>query len=111
MSEEDTMSTSTEVQTLVLDHVGLLAVYPINDDAIVSYLTPCCRASAKGSGDGVVCRACYVTVDERLGMGWMASDDEAWRSWGKRWLDAEPISNWAMVAKMVGAAKRAAVSA
>lgn len=31
------------------------------------YVTECCGASAKGAGDGVVCRACYQPVDDAYG--------------------------------------------
>ena len=40
-------------------------------------LTPCCQASAKGSGSGVVCRACFAEVPEVLGLGAMLSEGEA----------------------------------
>jgi hypothetical protein len=31
------------------------------------YLTECCRASAKGSMDATVCRACYNEIDPSYG--------------------------------------------
>lgn len=44
-------------------------VYAVDVDLGMAYpLTDCCRASGKGSGDGVVCRACYQSVDDRFGM-------------------------------------------
>ncbi|ACF33972.1 hypothetical protein KAMIYU_9 [Mycobacterium phage Kamiyu] len=60
----------TEVHKLHHDGVGQLAYWP--EHSMVGYLTPCCEATAKGSGDGVVCRKCYQPVDERLGGAWDA---------------------------------------
>lgn len=44
---------------------GVLAVD--HEVGIAFPLTPCCEASAKGSGDGIVCRACYAWVPESFG--------------------------------------------
>lgn len=41
---------------------------------IVYPLTACCGASAKGSGSGVVCRACYRPVPATLGAGWTLAE-------------------------------------
>lgn len=40
------------------------------DEPYLIPLTPCCHATGKGSGGsptGVVCRACYRTVDDKFG--------------------------------------------
>lgn len=76
---------SDTTRTLVLDHVGVLAV----NAGIVFYLSPCCSASATGSGNGVACRACYRPIADALGMGWLASDDAAWDRWVTEWLAAD----------------------
>lgn len=48
--------------------VALVALTRDGDFASMTYLTDCCRASAKGSGSGgVVCRACYTVIDPRMG--------------------------------------------
>lgn len=42
-------------------------------------LTPCCKASGKGSIDsatGVVCRRCYREVDPIFGFGWDKANAE-----------------------------------
>jgi hypothetical protein len=41
-------------------------------------LTPCCQASAKGSGSAVVCRGCYQEIDTLFGMSWLPGEDEGW---------------------------------
>lgn len=50
------------VLVLGRDEVGLVA----ESEGWWYYITECCGASAKGS-DGIVCRACYYLIDERLG--------------------------------------------
>lgn len=45
------------------NEIGIIA----ESEGMRYYLTECCAASAKGSGEGVVCRACYQYIDERLG--------------------------------------------
>lgn len=47
-------------------------------DLFVYPLTPCCQASGKGGGNGVVCRACYHDVETYFGDCWSAGDDEGW---------------------------------
>jgi hypothetical protein len=37
------------------------------NDGMRYFLTDCCQASAKGSMDAVVCRACYREVDDAYG--------------------------------------------
>lgn len=45
-----------------------IAVAQIGPDAWMAYpLTPCCGASGKGGGNGVICRACYHDVDPMFG--------------------------------------------
>lgn len=44
------------------------------ETGVVYQLTACCGASAKGSGTGVVCRACYRPVPSTLGMGWTLAE-------------------------------------
>jgi len=56
------------------DPVGQLAYA----QGIVYYLTPCCEASTKGSGDGVVCRHCYQPVALELADAWLVTDEVAW---------------------------------
>ena len=46
-----------------------------NADGMLYLLTACCKASAKGSGDGVVCRACYRPIPDW--MGWATLTDNA----------------------------------
>jgi len=49
-------------------------------DGLLYLLTPCCGASAKGSGGsptGVVCRACYLPIPAWMGWGALAADDAA----------------------------------
>ena len=38
------------------------------DTGIIYPLSKCCKASAKGSGNGIVCRACYRPLPDRFGM-------------------------------------------
>ena len=59
---------------LVNDFRGQL----VTSDGIAYYLTPCCQASGKGSGDGIVCRACYRPVADTYGMGWLVTDTAMW---------------------------------
>lgn len=51
--------------------VGLAA----SDDGIIYLLTPCCGASAKGSGEGVVCRSCYRPIPSVFGAAVAAGED------------------------------------
>lgn len=74
----------SDTTTLVLDQHGVLAAAPLGADAIVFYLTGCCRADAKGSANsptGVCCRSCYRPVPAELGAGWLASDAASWQRW------------------------------
>lgn len=64
------MSTSLSPRTIGHDGFSHLAL----SDGIVYRLTPCCEASSKGSGDGVVCRACYQPLDTKYGEAWLEAD-------------------------------------
>jgi hypothetical protein len=48
-----------------------IAVANIGTDESPAYLayplTPCCGASGKGGGNGVICRSCYRDVDPMFG--------------------------------------------
>lgn len=68
------MSTITATPTTVYT-CPTAKVSVVESDGILSMTTPCCGASAKGSGDGVVCRSCYVEVSPNFGMAAMAGDD------------------------------------
>lgn len=49
-------------------------------DGVVYLLTPCCKASGKGSigsFSGVVCRKCRRDVSYEFGMGWTPESIEA----------------------------------
>jgi hypothetical protein len=59
---------------LANDGLGRLVVC----DGMCYYLTECCGASGKGSGEGIVCRSCYRPVGDQYGMGWLVSDSDAW---------------------------------
>lgn len=52
-----------EVLVLGRDGTGVVA----ESHGMRYYLTDCCGASAKGSGDGIVCRGCYEYIDPWLG--------------------------------------------
>lgn len=39
----------------------------VNNDGNASFVTPCCKASAKGMENYTGCRACYNEVDPGLG--------------------------------------------
>lgn len=55
------------IKTNVIDprSGGVLAV---DHEVGIAYpLTTCCEATAKGSGDAIVCRACYVEVPDAFG--------------------------------------------
>ncbi len=53
-------------------------------DLFVYPLTTCCRASGKGGGDGVICRACYRDVETYFGDCWSAADDDGWATY--QWM-------------------------
>lgn len=56
------------VQTFVEVETGMK--YAVTPEGHPYYVTPCCKASAKGSGNsptGVCCRACYAPIDPALG--------------------------------------------
>lgn len=74
------MTTTATTKFLGMDSTGHLAV----TGGTVHYLTYCCKASAKGAGDGVVCRACYRTVSDDLGRAWMADDTASWDAYAER---------------------------
>lgn len=57
--------TGNDVCIVGRDGVGFIATSP--DLSFRWYLTDCCLASAKGSMGAVVCRGCYVEIDEALG--------------------------------------------
>lgn len=103
----------TDVTVLCNDPVGILAAC----DGFVYYLTPCCRASAKGSAmseNGVVCRKCYRDVDPMLGMGWASTDEQAWTEWADAWHRAEDrndAGNPAVIDRMTAAIKARALAA
>ncbi len=44
-------------------------VHLAHEDGHTYPLTPCCGASGKGSGTGIVCRSCYRTVPSVYGTG------------------------------------------
>lgn len=67
------MAATTSPTTVAVEGLGQVAVDL--ELGLVYPLTSCCGASAKGSGSGVVCRACYHAVPSSMGMGW--SLDEA----------------------------------
>lgn len=73
------MTFSNEVQIVGRDADGdKVAKADHGYGATYYLLTPCCEASGKGSADsptGVVCRACYETVDAKFGDGWGEGDD------------------------------------
>jgi len=75
-------STFAPSQPVVLasDSVGGTLVA---QDGIVYYLTDCCKASGKGGQHGVICRSCYRPVSDVYGMGWMASDEQAWLNYAE----------------------------
>ncbi len=51
-----------------LDSDGCLLVPLMGEDLdYLIPLTPCCNASGKGGGHGVVCRSCYRDVDPKFG--------------------------------------------
>lgn len=60
--------------TIGTDQYGCLAT----SHGVVYRLTPCCKASTKGTEVGTVCRACYQPVDTRYTEAWMLLDDAAW---------------------------------
>lgn len=45
-------------------------------DGMVFPLTPCCKATGKGGGHGVVCRRCYTDVDYDFGDAALTSNME-----------------------------------
>ena len=47
----------------------ICGVHLAHEDSRVYPLTPCCGASGKGSGTGVVCRSCYRKVSSVYGAG------------------------------------------
>lgn len=51
--------------TVVVADLEVGVVYP---------LTACCGASAKGAADGVVCRGCYRSLPDAMGMGWTLAE-------------------------------------
>lgn len=56
------------VNPVVIATDGFHGTYAIDVEMGMAYpLTDCCKAFGKGSGDGVVCRACYAPVDDRFG--------------------------------------------
>ena len=60
---------STPDRTVVeigVDDIGVLA-HTTDEPNFLYYLTPCCKASAKGSYDGVVCRACTNSSTQHSG--------------------------------------------
>lgn len=78
--------------------VGEHFVYP---------LTPCCQASGKGGGHGVICRACYHDVHGGFGDCWDADGD-----WGTyEWLLYEYGADRAGVERIVTEARKLAVEA
>lgn len=52
----------------LVDRHGM--AFKVSDEGHSYYVTPCCGADAKGSGNsatGVCCRACYAPVSAALG--------------------------------------------
>lgn len=70
-----TMTTSEYSTTTI--SMGIDADLAING-GIVFYLTPCCKASAKGCDGYIGCRACYRQIADELGDGWMVDDASGW---------------------------------
>ena len=65
---------ATTVTTISMGIDADLAI----SDGIVYYLTPCCKASAKGCDGYIGCRSCYRPIADELGDGWMANDSAGW---------------------------------
>ena len=48
--------------------IAVAQIGPDENPVHLAYpLTPCCGASGKGGGDGVICRSCYRDVDPMFG--------------------------------------------
>lgn len=66
---------------LASDAVGKLAV---SESGIVHYRTACCDSDVTGVPSGAACRACYRSVDDAMGMGWLVDDDASWQAYRAR---------------------------
>ncbi len=71
------MTTST-ITTISMGIDADLALDASIGDGMVYYLTPCCKASAKGCDEHVACRACYRVIPDALGDAWMVDDAAGW---------------------------------
>jgi hypothetical protein len=68
-----------DIVIVMVTHVGtdFNDTVPMLDDNGNEYLialTPCCNASGKGGGMGVICRKCHRDVDGKYG-GFVDADD------------------------------------
>jgi hypothetical protein len=72
------------VKVIGLDYEGDVVVEVTSDEyGMKGYrypLTPCCRASGKGSESptGIVCRKCYATVDYKFGTNTLPDEIVVW---------------------------------
>ena len=83
-----------------------IAVAEVGEVHLAYPLTPCCGASGKGGGSGVICRKCYRDVDpmfgdcaplysvpggwptERIVSGWTDASDAEIAALVQSWRDA-----------------------
>lgn len=73
-------------------------------DLFVYPLTPCCRASGKGGGRGVICRRCYHDVGAYFGDCWSAGEDRGWDTY--RWMLMDFGADEARADALVAQARR-----
>ncbi|GBF17556.1 hypothetical protein Br6_04963 [Rhodococcus sp. Br-6] len=82
-------STDTDVVDVYRDEsIRIVAAH-----GIAYYLTPCCNASGKGSMDAIVCRSCYVEVDDIFALGWNLNDDEDWERFRRHMIANHPVAD------------------